>query len=127
MADSPDSFMAMFRRDAEKNLTKAGIYFVSQLRTELNVAQPYTRSPAGNYHGRNPSAPGNFPHKLSGGLQKSITWKLDKPNLVLTVGSNLGGYPKFLQLGTKSMQPRPWLTLSWGRHEAKITSIVTGK
>jgi hypothetical protein len=62
----------------------------------------------------------------TGQLQKSITWELDKRKLVLTVGSNLRGYPSYLQKGTGRMKPRPWLTLSWAKDQDRIGKLLTG-
>ncbi len=121
-----DKFMTDFMKDAAKNFTKAGIYFTSQLRTELNVAQPYKRSSGGRYRGLNPSRPGGYPHKLSGQLQKSITWKLDNKTMTLEVGSNLKPYPAMLESGTRYMKPRPWLSLGWEQNKLKVIQIATG-
>lgn len=110
-----------------KRFTKAGIYYVSKLRGYLNVSQPYKRSrTTGRHRGLSPSRPGQYPKKLSGQLQRSMTWTLDKSKLVLTCGSNLAGYPSFLQTGTRFMRPRPWLSLSWQAERGKIGKIIVG-
>jgi hypothetical protein len=120
-------FQKLTEAELVKNMTKAGLYFTSKLRGYLNKSQPYKRSKDGlKYKGKNPSAPGDFPHKLSGQLSKSMTWNLDKGKLVLTVGSNLKGYPSFLETGTRRMQARPWLTLGWNREKNKIGTMITG-
>ncbi len=125
--DKSKEFMDEVTKDLVKKFTKAGIYFTSALRGHLNVAQPYKRSERGNYKGSSPSAPGQFPKKLSGSLQKSMTWDLDKKKLVLTCGSNLKGYPSILQHGNKYIQSRPWLTLGFDLEQATISKIITGK
>jgi hypothetical protein len=118
-------FDRQVRAQLEKNFTKAGIYFASQMRGYLNRSQSY-RKDGKRYTGLAPSAPGEFPKKLTGQLQKSITWELDKRKLVLTVGSNLRGYPSYLQKGTGRMKPRPWLTLSWAKDQDRIGKLLTG-
>lgn len=120
-----DDFMGSVQRDLAKRFTKAGVYFTSKTRGYLNVAQPYKRAASGRYHGLAPSSPGEFPRKLSGELQRSITWNLDKQKMVLTVGTNLKGYPGFLQTGTKWLRPRPWLSLSFDKEKATLGKILT--
>lgn len=114
--------------DTAGRMTKAGIYFVGRLRQAVNTGQEYKRYKGKHgiyYHGLNPSKPGEMPHKLTGQLQRSITWKLDKANLVLTVGSGLD-YAGYLQTGTKKMKSRPWLSRTWSNEKAKVTSIILG-
>jgi hypothetical protein len=113
----------------EKNLDKAGLYLVSSWRQYANNPQPYKRyagKKAVYYKGLNPSAPGQFPHKLTGQFQRSLTYKVDKKALTLEVGSSLAGYPMFLQFGTKWMQPRPWLTIAWERDKDHVGKILLG-
>jgi hypothetical protein len=120
-------FNKLTRDQLAKNFVKGGIYFASKMRGYLNTDQPYIKR-GKHYTGLSPSAPGAFPHKLTGQLQKSITWSFNKPKLILTVGSNLKGYPSYLQKGTRRMKPRPWLTLCWNKEKARLGRIlVTGK
>ena len=121
-------FLHLTESELAKNMTKAGIYFTSKVRGYLNVSQPYKRTSGGGHIGLDPSLPGEFPKKLSGQLMRSITWKLDRQKMELTVGTNLKGYPSFLQLGTSIMKPRPWLTKSFDLEKDAIGRIiVTGK
>lgn len=121
-------FLKLTESEVARNMTKAGVYFTSKLRGFLNVGQNYRRTPSGGHVGLDPSVPGGFPKKLSGQLMRSITWKLDRQEMVLTVGTNLKGYPKYLQLGTSLMKPRPWLSLGFERTKDDIGRIiVTGK
>ena len=121
-----DKFIGDFRKDCIKRLTKVGIYLTSKIRTKLNRAQKYVRYSGGKYYrGLNPSKPGEYPKKLSGQLMKSITYKVDETNLVVQVGSSLKGYPLFLEVGTKFMKPRPWLSLTMVAEHEKIKDILT--
>ncbi|AWM39784.1 hypothetical protein GobsT_18540 [Gemmata obscuriglobus] len=121
-------FLRLTESELARNMAKAGGYFASKLRGYLNDSQSYKRTPSGGYVGLDPSVPGGFPKKLSGQLQRSITWELDRQKFVLTVGTNLKGYPKFLQLGTTVMKPRPWLSLGFDKTKDAIARIiVTGK
>src|ERR1700722_1098243 len=110
-----DNFMGSVEKEYVRRFTKAGVYFTSKTRGYLNVSQPYKRSKSGKHRGLDPSKPGEFPKKLSGQLHWSIIWDLDQKKMILTVGSNLKPYPKFLQISTRFMRARPWLTLSWGK------------
>ena len=118
-----DDFTKKTAAELAKGMAKAGIYLTSQYRKYLNVAQPYTRA-GKKLIGHDPSAPGQFPKKLSGQLQKSITWAVDKQRLTLTVGSTLAGYPKYLETGTMLMAKRPWLSLGWAAAGEKATKMI---
>lgn len=122
-----DPFLGAVNKELEKRFVSAGVYFVSKTRGYLNTSQPYRRTRSGGHVGLDPSKPGQFPHKLSGQLQRSVTWKFDKSKMVLTVGFNLKGYPKYLETGTKDMRPRPTLKLSWGKEKNNMGRILTGK
>ena len=109
-----------------RNMDKAGIYLVSTMRKNVNTGQPYTRYTGRSgvtYKGLNPSRPGQFPHKITGQLQRSMAWRNDKANGVLRVGSALN-YAGWLQTGTRTMQPRPWLSLTWAAEKDKVGSII---
>jgi hypothetical protein len=102
---------------------------VSSWRGYANQAQEYKRYTGKKgvyYKGLSPSSPGQFPRKLTGQFQKSLTYRVDKRELSLEVGSSLVGHPAFLQFGTKWMQPRPWLTLGWEREKAAVGKILLG-
>jgi len=124
--DTSRQFTEDVQRDMVKKFTKAGLNFVSKLRGYVNTGQSYKRS-GSKLRGFGPSAPGQFPHKLSGQLARSITWMLDKKKFVLTVGSNLKGYPSFLETGTKFMKSRPWLSKGFGLEKDTIVKILAGK
>lgn len=128
MADRWDTegFMGRTRAELEKGFVRAGIYFTSQTRGYLNVDQRYKRLPSGKLRGYSPSLPGQFPKKLSGQLQRSITWNFDKDKLELSCGSNLAGYPSYLQFGTAKMQARPWLSLAFDKEQLQMTRFILG-
>lgn len=121
-----DGFLGDVQKELVKRLTKAGVFYVSQLRGSLNTSQEYTKY-GSRLKGHGPSLPGQYPHKLSGQLMRSITWNVDKKNMVLTVGSNLDGYPSFLETGTQWMAPRPWLSLSFAAEKDQLGKIIAGK
>lgn len=119
-------FNNLTAQQLRRNFSKAGAYFTSKLRLNVNTSQPYTKTKAGKYHGKNPSKPFAFPHKLSGQLIKSMTWNLDKDKFILTCGSNLKGYPAFLESGTKFMAQRPWLSGTWRQEQYAVGKMITG-
>ncbi len=123
---SSNKFFTDVEKELHKRLTKIGVYFTSQERGFLNVSQPYKRS-GNNYKGLDPSSPGDFPKKLSGQLQKSMTWELNKKELSVTCGSNLKPYPAYLESSTKWMQARPWLTLGFEKTKDQLGKIAVGK
>jgi hypothetical protein len=119
-------FVNMVDAELARRFAKAGVFFTSKLRGFLNRSQPYHRTPSGGTVGLDPSLPGEYPKKLTGQLQRSITWTVTKKPLVLTVGSNLKGHPKYLQLGTTLMKPRPWLTLGFDGTKDQMGRIIAG-
>ena len=125
----PNATVNRLKKQMETNFKKAGFFLVSQIRKALNVAQPYRRYTGAKgvyYKGFSPSSPGQFPKKLSGQLIKSITFNVETaPTLTLIVGSNLHGHPLYLELGTKRMKPRPWLSKSWTDNASKVHAMLT--
>ena len=113
-------------KELHKRLVKVGVYFASKERQYLNVSQPYKRSASGKrLRGLDPSQPGEFPRKLSGQLQRSITWRVEKDSVI--VGSNLRGYPSYLETSTRFMAARPWLSLGFDREKDNMARILVGK
>mgnify|MGYP001178228623 CR=1 FL=1 len=70
------------------------------------------------------SKQGGFPHKQSGRLERSIDFRVD--GLTLSIGSDLGGYPQFLETGTRYMASRPWETLFAKEDLQRIRKDITG-
>lgn len=111
--------------EMKRNMVKAGLVFISDARKGLNTGQPYRKYSGGKYYrGLNPSAPGAMPHKLTGQLMRSMAFEQD--GMTLYLGSNLAGYPAFLETGTGRMAARPWLSLTWDRIGNRVLDIVLG-
>jgi HK97 gp10 family phage protein len=70
------------------------------------------------------SLPGEPPRKQTGQLRRSISTEVY--GLVGRVGPSMedGLYPKYLELGTRHMQPRPWLRRALDESRAAITAIL---
>lgn len=142
-----DAFLAAQRKTLGDNLEKAAIYLVEKVKMKLNVSQPYKKSTdkaitthengkvtdrkerqrtnKGIYfYGMNPSAPGEPPHKLTGHLQRSITYRMSPDRMQAFVGSNLA-YAGHLELGTSKMAARPFLRPTLAEEQAPLSNIVT--
>lgn len=76
-----------------------GALLVRRLRAKLNTPYP----PA--------SDPGEYPHRRSGTLRRSVYYRVDRRALVLYVlaRGDIAEYWGFLQFGTHKMAPRPFL------------------
>jgi HK97 gp10 family phage protein len=67
------------------------------------------------------SLPGEPPRKQTGQLRRSIASEV--LSLVGRVGTNVK-YGKHLELGTRHMQPRPWLRRALNESRGKIEAIL---
>lgn len=116
------------RRELARRLELAGFLLVSEIRRNLNRSQPYVRTGPGgqNFRGLDPSRPGEFPKKLSGQLIKSIAHTVDANKLVLTVGTAIK-HGKFLEHGTRRMDPRPWLVRTYTTVRDRISRLLGGR
>lgn len=70
------------------------------------------------------SNPGEAPNTDTGRLVKSIKFDIDKKGLKGLVGTNLK-YGAALELGTKKMEPRPWLSTAFKMSKKEVTTIFT--
>jgi HK97 gp10 family phage protein len=106
-----DRFIGDLERKLADNLEKAAIYLKGKVKENLNTTGgPYLDSegPAGrHYRNEEVSAPGDFPHKMLGNLQRSIAHAMSADRKTAYVGSNLD-YALFLEVGTIKMAPRPF-------------------
>jgi phage gpG-like protein len=75
--------------------------------------------------GRAPSAPGEYPRKLTGQLRRNIGVENDPTALVSRVGTNVV-YGRHLELGTKRMRRRPWMTMAVQEMSTTIRQILGG-
>jgi len=76
-------------------------------------------------HGHHPSIEGNPPAPDTGMLMKSVTHSVNKHGNEIEgyVGSILEGYPKYLEYGTSTIRPRPWLIASIIKCQSFIDSL----
>ena len=69
------------------------------------------------------SAPGHPPNSDTGRLVKSIGFDLDSQKLAGRVGTNLK-YGAWLEFGTQTMAPRPWLSPAFRRNLEEIKDQI---
>lgn len=88
------------RDEMAQRLLKAAMFWVRETKKKLGKV-------------RNPSAaPGAYPAKKTGHLRRNIAHgRVDKRTLSVEVGTNVP-YGKHLELGTRRMAPRPWMSLA---------------
>ena len=95
-----------------QRLQGAAMYVRGEARKNISVGQPtrLTHPVAGGSRrvGLEPSAPGEYPKKVTGQLRQSVSWEVDEKRLTARVGTNLD-YGMWLELGTRLMKARPWL------------------
>lgn len=75
--------------------------------------------------GSQPSKPGEYPRKLTGNLRRNVQSETDREALVARVGTNVP-YGKYLELGTRKMLPRPWLSRGLTEIWSTLRKIVGG-
>ncbi len=73
-------------------------------------------------YGAHPSAPGDPPRKQTGRLLGSVAWEVS--DLVARVGTNVK-YGRWLELGTKTIAPRPWLRRALAEKKGQVESILS--
>jgi len=80
----------------------------------VSRSQP-TRGTGLRKRGLDPSRPGEYPKRVTGHLMRNINRTFSASELVARVGTNVK-YGRYLELGTRKMARRPWL--SKALHEA---------
>ena len=71
----------------------------------------YGKSAGRSRKGLDPSKPGEPPKKVTGHLRMNIQKEVSPTGMTARVGTNVP-YGKMLELGTRHMEPRPWLRRS---------------
>jgi HK97 gp10 family phage protein len=70
-----------------------------------------------------PSLPGEFPRKVTGNLRASVRYEMEDNQLAARVGTDLD-YGAYLELGTRYMEPRPWLLRTFARERQTLIKIL---
>tara|TARA_R110002110_G_scaffold86024_7_gene224513 strand:+ start:95 stop:475 length:381 start_codon:yes stop_codon:yes gene_type:complete len=80
-----------------------------------------------------PSRAGQAPAVDTGTMKRSITWDVPRKGIrrvgttLQPEGNNLASYPMYLELGTKSIAPRPWLRVALARNKRTLARLLAGK
>ena len=108
-------------------LERAARGFRDFLREKVSVPNTATLTGPGGKHtqlrGANPSEPGEYPHKLTGQLRRNINMECDPTVMIARIGTNVL-YGKFLELGTRLMEPRPWMSRGLMEFASRIKRIM---
>ena len=104
-------FKADVHREMKRRVARAAISVSRHAKELISVAGPT--------HSR----PGQPPHKQTGRLRASIAWEAVGDDTA-RVGTNVK-YGKFLELGTRRMDPRPWLVRSLTEVTGEVATIMT--
>jgi hypothetical protein len=116
-----DRIAANLRARMVRNAERAGKHLVAAARRKLAVPGPP------------PSRPGEAPHRESGALQASVIATVTigggpggRSTITLVVGTPLEiGY--FLEAGTSTIAPRPWLRPTLAEEGKAVGRIMAGK
>jgi HK97 gp10 family phage protein len=79
-----------------------------------------------NADGKTPSPQGGFPAKATGEHRRKITHEVMPSGVVARVGTNTK-HSRYLEQGTKHMEPRPWMFLTNSQMRGTINRILTRK
>ncbi len=108
-----------------QRIRRACIAFRDFIRIKLST--PVTKLKGGGRRrivGR--SSPGDWPRKDRGHLRRNVQYEVDVAEKSGRVGTNVK-YGKYLELGTKRMKRRPWMTRAVAAFQLRIKNILTGK
>jgi hypothetical protein len=116
-----DRIAANLRARVARNAERAGRHLVAAARRKLAVQGPP------------PSRPGDSPHRITGDLQASVIATVTigggpggRSTITLVVGTPLEiGY--FLEAGTSTIAPRPWLRPTLAEEGKAVARIMAGK
>lgn len=106
----------------KKRLTAASIAVFNHAKKLINVEGTSGSGNTKLHYNTNPSLPGEPPHKQTGRLLGSVAFEL--VGYVARVGTNLK-YGRWLEMGTKKMQPRPWLRRALAEMRAKVEALLS--
>jgi len=75
--------------------------------------------------GLKPSLPGKYPKRVTGWLLARVHRTFDEKELVARVGTNVK-YGRYLELGTRKMLRRPWLSLALRDAMPQVRRLLGG-
>ncbi len=116
------------RKKAGLRVEAAARFLRDYIKVKLSRTQAYKiygKAAGRSRKGLAPSAPGEYPKKLTSNLRKNIQMEMDFSTLSARVGTNVV-YGKFLELGTKNMRRRPWLSRGLREAAPAMRRILSG-
>ncbi len=108
--------------EAGKRVDGALRFVRDKAKIKVSRSQPtiiHGKSEGRSRKGLDPSKPGEPPKKVTGSLRLSIRKEFDKASVSGRVGTNVP-YGKHLELGTRNMDPRPWLRPTLTENAAEL-------
>ena len=106
----------------DDKLKLAGRLVRDHARKSVSRAQP-TSGTKENKRGLDPSLPGEYPKKVRGDLREAIAMEYDKKIKTVRVGTNIME-GKYLELGTRKMARRPWLSMALSEMTVQVRQIL---
>lgn len=113
---------------AGARVNAAGRVLRDYIRVKLSRSQPVRRrvSEKGvTKVGLDPSRPGEYPKKVTAHLRNTVQSEYDPSRKVARVGTNTK-YGKYLELGTRKMARRPWLSRAVRESRGLIQRVLSG-
>jgi hypothetical protein len=113
-----DQAQGILKADVNRRVFAAGVYLFRYIRSKLGdpVVKEKTRVVER-------SQPGDYPRKEIGHLRRNVTREHDFVKVETRVGTNVP-YGRYLELGTRKMERRPWLSRAVAECVSKIKTIM---
>jgi hypothetical protein len=136
--DHSDEFNRKLSKATAGGLRKAAVFLHARVRAATNVQNTGTRrrrkrktvaggKGSGYTTYDNPSKPGEPPRKRTGIGHSNIVWESNdsRHNPAVRIGVNRTGiYMIFLELGTRTIEARPWLLATLRRYWRTIARLA---
>lgn len=114
--------------EVRRRIARAAITLMNHAKELLSIAGTGRagRDKKGRFktrYGANPSAPGEPPHRQTGRLRASVTYEIEGESA--RVGTNVR-YGRALEIGTDTIEPRPWLRRALADKQAELKQALAG-
>ncbi|HEX5272703.1 MAG TPA: hypothetical protein VFW33_19535 [Gemmataceae bacterium] len=132
----PDKIVKELESRAWEGIQRATVFLHSKVKEALNVPNsgerrkhPARKTPSGRAASYtvypHPSRPGEPPRKRTGWLQSQVAYDLDRTRLQGRVGVRVSArYGLYLELGTRRMQARPFITAPIVQYRAQLDALI---